>query len=113
MTIQEANNIINSVTYKNIYFKIRQDIYTDNIILSTAIKVKDACSGYDFNMAPEITIKSTQYFVPQYFNHIEKEEFIYILYNECKRMELHELDEHFKINGKCFKDPHPELKKTS
>jgi hypothetical protein len=112
MTIQEARNIINEITYKNFYFKIQEDIYRGITLVATA-PVKDACSGYSFEMAPIIPIKTIQIFDERYFNILDKEQFIKILYITCKRLELHELDEHFKVNGICYVDPHPELKKTS
>lgn len=37
-----------------------------------------------------------------------KEYLIERIYRLCMQLELHELDEHFKVNGICYKDPHPE-----
>jgi hypothetical protein len=39
---------------------------------------------------------------------MSKEEFIKIVYMSCRRLEMHELDEHFKINNKCLYEPHPQ-----
>lgn len=38
-----------------------------------------------------------------------EEQFVAWVFNEIHSAELHEMKEHFKRNGKCVYDPHPEL----
>lgn len=111
MTMQEAHNIINEIVYKNFYFKIKHDIMDDFIRIKATAPVRDACSGYNYEVAPVIPITTVQVLDFRFFERMNKDDFICIIYQTCRRLEMHELDEHFKVNNICFKDPHPEIKK--
>jgi hypothetical protein len=105
MTIQEAQIILNEeIVYKNTKFYITHDYSSDFVKFS----VKDACSGYNYEISPTIEIKTNQIFDLRHFHIMSKEEFIKIVYMSCRRLEMHELDEHFKINNKCLYEPHPQ-----
>jgi hypothetical protein len=109
MTIQEAQTILNEeIVYKNTKFYITHDYPIYFIKLIVKFQVKDACSGYNYQISPIIEIKTNQTFDPSYFERMSKEEFIKIVYMSCRRLEMHELDEHFKINNKCLYEPHPQ-----
>ena len=112
MELIEAQKILDhEVRYKNIYFKVRRIVNNDTIEIKAVIQVKDACSGYAYEQSSTIPITTVEYISESYFEDLGKEDLVHLAYNACRRLEMHELDEHFKVNGVCFKDPHPELKK--
>lgn len=112
MTHLEAQEIINSIVYKNYRITIREELFSYDFVLTLIAPVKDACLGYAYSVAPEIHIKSNRLYDIQYFNEMTKEQFINHIFDMCKQLELHELKEHFKVNGVCLYDPHPENKLT-
>lgn len=93
-------------------FYIQYDVYQDLVVIRSRAPVRDACSGYAYDTAPIIPITSIESIHSLQFHKMDKEHFLYIIYNICKRLEMHELDEHFKVKGICFRDPHPENKKV-
>lgn len=109
MKINEAREVLNTIVYKNAYFYLDMGIY-DEVLLRVKLPVKDACSGYAYTVAPEIKITSEQRFPIEHFQRIQKDEFLYLVRKMCQRLELHEVDEHFKVDGICYTDPHPERK---
>ena len=109
MTISEAWSIINTeIKYKNSYFKIREDVSTGMIVIVAFLPVKDACSGDSYELAPIMPVMSADHYEYRFFESMSKEMFIDLIYRMCMRLELHELDEHFKVNNTCYKEPHPE-----
>lgn len=113
MTLTEAQKILNEeIVYKNMSFYIQNDVYQDLIVIKSKAPVRDACSGYAYEAAPVIDIKSIESIDSLMFHRMEKEHFIHLIYNMCKRLEMHELMEHFKVNGEHLYDPHPENKKV-
>lgn len=114
MTIREAQNILaQEIVYKNFDFRILNDMYTDDIIIKLKAPVRDACSGYYYDVSPIIPILSREMISAQYFEQMTKEQFINRIYYMCELLEIHELKEHFKVNNVCLHDPHPELKKQA
>lgn len=109
MTILEAQDILdNEISYKNASFYIRQDTYDDFIHIRGKFLVKDACSGYKYDTSPEIPLTNIETLEHKYFKSLNKEHFVEIIYQMCKRLEMHEIQEHFKVNNKCLHEPHPE-----
>ena len=112
MNLKEAHRILTEeIIYKNYAFYIKEDTHSGFIQIRLKAPVKDACSGYHYEVSPVIPITSIDTIDPIHFDRMDREHFLYIIYNMCKRLEMHELDEHFKIEGKCFRDPHPERNK--
>jgi hypothetical protein len=112
MTPLEAQRILDTeVIYKDYSFHVKAN-FNDEIWLTLTAFVKDACSGYSYKQAGVIRIKTQHMFVDSYFESLDKNGLIRVAYDMCRRLELHELDEHFKVNNKCYKDPHPEFKRA-
>lgn len=112
MTHLEAQAIINNIVYKNYRITFRPETVYEEVGLILTAPVKDACSGYAYSVAPEVHIKTYQTYDIDYFNEMTKDQFIGEIFDMCKRLELHELKEHFKVDGVCLYDPHPENKLT-
>lgn len=110
MTSLEAQEIINSIVYKNYRISFRPETVYGQVGLILTAPVKDACSGYAYSVAPEIPIKTHQTYFPDYFYNMTKEQLLEEIFQMCKRLELHELKEHFKVDGVCLYDPQPETK---
>jgi hypothetical protein len=108
MTIREAQQILEEIKYKNFKFNISMMLNTHLIIIKATAPVIDACSGDEYSNSRIIPITTSQTIDHVHFDKMDREHFIYTIYNTCKRLEMHELDEHFKINGECFRNPHPE-----
>lgn len=113
MTLTEAQRILdNEIKYKNAHFRVNYQYNNDEIWIHIAMPVRDACSGYSYDQATLMPIKSTEMIYDSYFEQMTKEDLIRKAYEMCRRLELHELDEHFKVNNICYKDPHPERKRA-
>lgn len=108
----EAQEIINSIVYKNYRIIFRRETVYGEVGITLIAPVKDACSGYAYSVAPEVNIKTHRTYFIDYFHQMTKEQFINEIFDMCKQLELHELKEHFKVDGVCLYDPHPELKKS-
>lgn len=106
----EAQDIIDRITYKNYRIRFSQDAYEDYYLLQIYAPVKDACLGYAYSVAPEITITTVYKIDASLFERFVKTDFIRLIQNQIIRLETHEVYEHFKLDGVCVVNPHPEQK---
>lgn len=108
MTLNEAQSIINSITYKpNTKLNIRMLSKDDHIVLTLTSTEIDSNDN-----SKTILINNQYYFDPYGFKGIDKEYFLTVVKSTLVDAAKHEVDEWFKVNGKHYTDPHPKLKKT-
>jgi len=97
---------VNDVSYKDFIIKVREAPHIEGFFINVIAPVADACSGYAYTTSPKIKIMQQSLIVDVIFK--TKEDVYKHIYNLCKQIELHELNEHFKVNGTCLVEPHPE-----
>lgn len=105
MTYQEMEQVIRSITYKpRTFINLSRHYACDNVILQVAfVGVPDA-----ENPTSPTQINSQYSMSPRMFEHMERRDFIHLVHSQIVKMEMHEVDEFFKIDDKHFREPHPE-----
>jgi hypothetical protein len=117
-TRTEAYNKINSIlerlTYKpNVRIKCLHSSTRDSIeiLLSGSVPDADQPAATVPWDQPTITVVSIYTLAPQFILSQSEDALIHLLWHHVRKWEDHEAMEFFKIDGKHFKDPHPELKR--
>ena len=104
--ITRIEEIISRIKYKpNVTIRCYRELVFDDVVIEVCALVIDA---EDFSK--QITIISKGFFRTEAIQAMGEKELILAISRQLKVLELHEIDEFFKVDGKHIKDPHPEFR---
>ena len=104
MNFNELQLTIDKMSYKGTSrIQAIIDRNTDYVIISVHMPVYDVMTG---NLSPQICSKRI---TCEELRQIHPDIVNQIVYGLWRKLELHEVDEWFKVDGKNYIDPHPEI----
>lgn len=104
--LKKVHDCVDRITYKRDTVIIVSPMASlDEIAITISRNVECSSGSGKVN-----ALRSSEIYFYQYLLNVDPEELCGRIYSLIKRFELHELDEWFKIDGKHYRDPHPELK---
>lgn len=104
MKLKDLEDLLKRITYKPEFQMIcRIESCADLIDIRFSRMVKDA-TGMQKGYIPLYQIIS---FTGDALEHMDEKEMLMRIYNGLIEFEIHEMNEWLKVDGKCFKEPHP------
>lgn len=101
MTVDEAYAVIKRVWYRDAMFLIRVSGMSDTVEISLRTSRPSVVTGEAGPLVTENAITG------EAFKKLSEKGFIEMLYDMVKRLESHEVAEHFLLDERHFVDPHP------
>lgn len=109
MKLQEAHGLIEKITYKpGAVFMIERCAVMDVIRLVVTLQVVNA-----ENPNEKIPINFQRVLREDHFTALNEKNFLAMIRASLLELEIHEVNEFFKIRGEHYIDPHPETFKPS
>lgn len=107
MKFEDAQLLLEKrLTYKSGYgISVHKNPYKASILVSIFMTEPDS-NNPKREPGP---VGSTYEIIFSDFRSMSEEEFLNRVYSQLFKMEEHSVKEWFRVDGKCFKDPHPEV----